>query len=193
MKKKLGIMILAAVLMVAVCTAASASLYYVTGTSVRVRSGPGTDYDIVSHLSRGTKIDVLSTSHGWARMTLWTGSDEAYISTKYISRTKPSSNPTPARPTAAPAEQAVYKNFVTANYYAIVNSANNYVNMRWEATKASQVRKVYYYGAKLKVIAENAYWCQVMDEATGEVGFMLKSLLLRVDDNTAAAGTGTNG
>ena len=134
MNKKLSVLLLAAVLMISLCAAASASLYYVTGNNVRVRTGPGTDFDILSHLSRGTKIDVLSTSHGWAR---------------------------------------------TANYYAIVNPTNNYVNMRWEASKTSQVRKVYYYGAKLKVIAENAYWCQVMDEATGEVGFMLKSLLLQ--------------
>lgn len=86
MSKKIGVMLLVAVMLIGICTAASATLYYVTGNRVRVRSGPGTDYDIVSHLDRGDKIDVISTSGGWARMTLYSGSDEGYISTKYISR-----------------------------------------------------------------------------------------------------------
>ena len=182
MSKKFGAMILTAILMISLCAAASASLYYVTGNNVRVRSGPGTDYDIVSHLSMGAKIDVLSTSHGWARMTLWSGSDEAYISTKFISRTKPTSDRKPYTPASTTTSPAVdYKSFQTANYYVIVNPTNNYVNMRWEASKSSPVKKVYYYGAQLRVLAENAYWCQVMDETTNDVGFILKSLLLKVN------------
>jgi SH3-like domain-containing protein len=33
-------------------------------------------------------------------------------------------------------------------------------------------------GCELHVIAENADWCQVVDEATGECGFMMKKFLL---------------
>ena len=182
MNKKLGVLLLTVAVMISLCAAASASLYYVTGNNVRVRSGPGTDYDIVSHLSMGAKIDVLSTSHGWARMTLWSGSDEAYISTKFISRTKPTSDrksTTPATKTTTPAMD--YKSFVSANYNVIVNPTNNYVNMRWEASKSSPVKNVYYDGAQIRVLAENAYWCQVMDETTSDVGFILKSLLLKVN------------
>ncbi len=183
MQRKMTVLLLAAVLMIAVCSAASASLYYVTGQNVRVRSGPGTDYEIVSHLSRGAKIDVLSTSHGWALMTLWSGSDEAYISTKFISRTKPSSDVAANTSGAASpdTQPASYNTFKIANYDVIVNPANTYVNMRWEANKSSQVRKVYYYGYQLHVIAENGSWCQVMDKSTSEVGFILKSLLLRIN------------
>ena len=182
MKRKLGATLLAALLMIAVCAAASATLYYVTGDNVRVRSGPGTDYDIVSHLSRGAKIDVLSTRHGWARMTLWSGSDEAWISTKFISRTKPTSERRTTPSSSSSTSGAPnYNNFVAANYNVIVNPVNNYVNMRWEATKSSPVKRVYYYGAPLRVIAENGNWCQVLDETTNDVGFILKSLLLRTN------------
>ena len=180
MKRKLGATLLAALLMIAVSAAASATLYYVTGDNVRVRSGPGTDYDIVSHLSRGAKIDVLSTRHGWARMTLWSGSDEAWISTKFISRTKPTSERR-TTPSSSTSGTPNYNNYVAANYYVIANPVNNYVNMRWEATKSSPVKRVYYYGAPLKVIAENGSWCQVLDETTNDVGFILKSLLLRTN------------
>ena len=177
MRKKIATMMIAVLLLVAISAAASATLYYVTGNSVRVRSGPGTDYDVLAHLSRGAKIDVLSTRNGWARMTLWSGSDEGWISTRYISRHKPSSEVKPAQPSAP----AGYNGFVAANYNVIVNPVNNYVNMRWEASKSSPVKRVYYYGAPLRAIAENGTWCQVMDETTNDVGFILKSLLLRTN------------
>ena len=180
MKRKFGVTLLAAVLMIAVCAAASATLYYVTGDNVRVRSGPGTDYTVISHLNRGAKIDVLSTRNGWARMTLWSGSDEAYISTKFISRTKPTSNRSSSSSSSS-SGAASYNSFTAANYYVIVNPTNSYVNMRWEATKSSPVKRVYYYGARLKVIAENGSWCQVLDESTNDVGFIMKSLLLRTN------------
>lgn len=175
MTRKIGVLILATVLMIAVCAVASASLYYVTGNGVRVRSGPGTDYAILSHLNRGAKINVESISGGWARMTLWSGSDTGYISTRYISRNKPSSGYSPT-----PSYNGNYQAFIPAEYYVIVNPKNTYVNMRWEASKASPVRRIYYYGAQLKVIAENGSWAQVIDESTGEVGFIMKSLLLRI-------------
>ena len=113
-------------------------------------------------------------------MTLWSGSDEAWISTKFISRTKPTSERR-TTPSSSTSGTPNYNNFVAANYYVIANPVNNYVNMRWEASKSSPVRKVYYYGTQLRVLAENAYWCQVMDETTNDVGFILKSLLLRTN------------
>ncbi len=179
MSRKMKAMLLALAVMIAVSSVAfAAATYYVTGNRVHVRSGPGTDYDILATLSRGTKIHVYSTSHGWARITLASGSDEGYMYAKYISRHKPTNEYT--RP-AETADNSSYRNFVTTDYYVLVNPTNSYVNMRWAASKSAQVRRVYYYGARLKVIAENAYWCQVMDESTGEVGFILKSLLLRTE------------
>ena len=184
MKKKLMMMVLATMLMLAlVVTASAATLYYVTANNVRVRSGPGTDYDILFHNNRGAKVYVERMTNGWAVVKLAGAyNQDGYISTKYLSRTKPGSNVTPSKTSTNTTPQGDYKNFTAAAYNVIVNPTNNYVNMRWEASKTSQVRKVYYYGAKLTVIAENAYWCQVMDESTGEVGFMLKSLLLRVEE-----------
>ena len=182
MIKKLAVLMLAAVLMIAVCAAASASTtYYVTGNQVRVRSGPGTDYDILYHLNRGDKIYVEYTTHGWGVMRLaGKYNQNGYISTKLISRTKPTSE-RHHTPSSSASGTPNYNKFVAANYNVIVNPVNNYVNMRWEATKSSPVKRVYYYGAQLKVIAENGTWCQVMDERTNDVGFILKSLLLRTN------------
>ena len=183
MNKKFRATILVAILMISVFAIASAATtYYVTADNVRVRSGPGTDYEILYHVSRGAKLYVDRTTHGWAVMKLaGKYNQDGYVSTKYLSRTKPSSNPTPSKTNTNTTPQSNYKSFVAANYNVIVNPTNNYVNMRWEASKTSPVRKVYYYGAQLRVLAENAYWCQVMDETTNDVGFILKSLLLKVE------------
>ena len=35
-------------------------------------------------------------------------------------------------------------------------------------------------GCELHVIAENGSWCQVVDDVTGECGFMMKQFLLDV-------------
>ena len=204
MKRKLGISFLAALLLVIVSASALASsVYYVTANHANVRSGPGKSYALLAQLPRGTKIVVTNISKGWAKMHLASGSDDGYVSTSLISKKKtstatptpkPKKTPTPKpRKTTAPVVQTVtapptsYSSFVNANYHVVVNPTNSYVNMRWEASKASQVRRIYYYGAQLKVIAENGTWCQVMDETTGEVGFMLKSFLLTVEEETVAA------
>lgn len=187
MTKKLGVMLLATVLLLAICVTASASTtYYVTGNKVRVRSGPGTDYEVLYHLNRGDKIYIERTTHGWGVMRLaGKYNQDGYISTRFISKTKPTSNgsssPSSSSSSSSTSGTANYKTFVAANYNVVVNPVNSYVNMRWEASKSSPVRKVYYYGAQLKVIAENGTWCQVMDETTNEVGFILKSLLLRTN------------
>ena len=178
MKKKLSVMLLILVLLTALCAAASASLYYTTGSGVRVRTGPGTGYTILANLPLGTKLDVESISHGWAYVTLWSGSDPGYVSAKYISQTKPTSSSSKSTTTTSTASTG-YRNFKTTSYNVIVNPKTNYANMHWEANKSSQVRRVYFYGSPLKVVAENGTWCQVADETTGEIGFMLKSLLLR--------------
>lgn len=190
MSKKLGVTILAALLLVTVCgTALATTTYYVTGNNVRVRSGPGTDYEVLYHVSRGDKLYIEYTRNGWAMMHLaGRFNQDGYISTKFLSRSKPtsdrssSSSSSSSSSGSAPAvSSGEYANFQSANYYVIVNPVNNYVNMRWEASKSSPVRKVYYYGTQLRVLAENAYWCQVMDETTNDVGFILKSLLLRTN------------
>lgn len=55
---------------------------YVTGGSVNVRKGAGTNYGIVDTLRTGTKITVYEQTDGWYRMTC--GSVSGYISAKYV-------------------------------------------------------------------------------------------------------------
>ncbi len=67
-------------------------------TAINVRSGPGTDYDVVKSLNAGDQIDVIAeTSNGWYKT--YNGN---YVSKDYVSETKPASTPkTTSRQTEA--------------------------------------------------------------------------------------------
>ena len=60
-------------------------------SSVNVRSGPGTDYEIVGALSYGQSIQRTGVrSNGWSRVEL--NGEDAYISSSYLSTTAPASD-----------------------------------------------------------------------------------------------------
>lgn len=71
-------------------------------TAINVRSGPGTDYDVVKSLHAGDKIDVIAvTSNGWYKT--YNGN---YVKKDYTTETKPSNTSTPKpKPTSTTAEE----------------------------------------------------------------------------------------
>ena len=70
-------------------------------TTVNVRSGPGTEYDIVKTVYAGDQIDVVAvTSNGWYKT--YNGN---YVSKDYTTETKPKPSPTP-KPTQKQTEAA---------------------------------------------------------------------------------------
>ena len=78
-------------------------------TTLNVRSGPGTEYDIVKSLSSGDQIDVVAvTSNGWYKT--YNGN---YVSKDYTTDTKPKPTPTP-KPTQKQTEQEVTEVTTTA-------------------------------------------------------------------------------
>ena len=60
-------------------------------SSVNIRSGPGTDYEIVGSLAYGQSIRRTGVgSNGWSRVEL--NGEDAYISSSYLSTTAPASD-----------------------------------------------------------------------------------------------------
>ena len=60
--------------------------YYINGTYVRIRKGPGTSYDIIKELDYNTTVSILSTSNSaWYQVKLSDGTT-GYVSSDYISR-----------------------------------------------------------------------------------------------------------
>lgn len=62
----------------------------VTGSRVNLRKGPGTNYPVVTSLSRGTSVGVISESNGWSKIN-YNGSI-GYMSSSYLGTINSSSN-----------------------------------------------------------------------------------------------------
>ena len=66
-------------------TESSTTTKYVNATSLNVRSGPSTSYSIIGQLSNGERVEVISTSNGWAKIKY--NGQTGYVSSKYLSNT----------------------------------------------------------------------------------------------------------
>lgn len=187
--KKMMIMVLALILMVAISATAFATTYYIktnSGTYVNVRAGRGTNYDKIGTLPYGDMIDVVNIKDGWAKFN-YGSYGYGYVSANFISKNQP--GPVTRTTTTSSTSSAgtfdmvsSYKNFTKVQYYAVVqpSTSSNNINLRWAPSKSAPIMGLRRAGYELRVIAENGSWCQVYDEKTGESGFMMKQFLLEI-------------
>lgn len=64
--------------------------YVNTPSGLNVRKGPSTSYSVITTLANGTKVDVLTTSGGWSKIT--NGSITGYVSNQYLSSSPSAGN-----------------------------------------------------------------------------------------------------
>ncbi|MDF1665918.1 MAG: penicillin-insensitive murein endopeptidase [Planctomycetota bacterium] len=105
-------------------TTSSTQTSYVTAGSLNVRSGPSTRYRRIGSLSRGTAVEVLSSSGSWRKVKLQSGT--GWVHGKYLSSSKPSST-TPTSSSSTPSRKG---------YIQLSNSGPGYfgyysANRRW--------------------------------------------------------------
>ncbi|TRZ38082.1 LysM peptidoglycan-binding domain-containing protein [Niallia circulans] len=67
---------------------------YVTADTLRVRSNPSTKAAVIASYKEGTKVSVKSEENGWAQIEY--KGKKAYISSAYLTKTAPSSEPSKA-------------------------------------------------------------------------------------------------
>lgn len=60
---------------------------YVTGSGVNLRTGPGTTFEVIGSLARGTELKRTGTTNGWSRVLY--NDETCYISSALISNEKP--------------------------------------------------------------------------------------------------------
>ena len=71
-------------------TSTTATKYVTPSNGLNVRKGPGTSYSKIATLSKGTEVTVYLTSNGWSKIKA--NGVEGYVSSEYLSSTKPSTN-----------------------------------------------------------------------------------------------------
>ena len=63
--------------------ATSGSKYVVTASYLNFRAGPGTNYRVITGLSRGTQVTYLDYKNGWWRVRT-SGGSVGYVDRKYL-------------------------------------------------------------------------------------------------------------
>ena len=65
------------------------SFWYVTGSVVNLRGGPGTSNPVVGTVTLGTEAEVLSDNDGWFEIRLADGSASGWIFGKFLNQQRP--------------------------------------------------------------------------------------------------------
>ena len=66
------------------------TMYVTPDAGLNLRKGAGTSYSVIKTLSKGTAVTVHSSNNGWSNVSA--NGVEGYVSTSYLSSTKPSTS-----------------------------------------------------------------------------------------------------
>ena len=186
--KKLSVLLIAAALLVATMSAAFAATMYVDTANHKTLNLRSHENDkVIAQIPYRAAVEVHSFFQSDTCANVTYNGKSGWVYTRYLSWNRPakasSVNTTKSTQSTTAAGTNVFSGMkkVTA-YDAVVQpgTPTGYVNLRWAPTKNSKIRTTRYNGDMLRVIAENKSWAQVMDDTTGECGFMRKSFLEKV-------------
>lgn len=104
-----------------------------TATYLNMRTGPSTSYSIITTLTQGAEVQVISESNGWSKIKY--NSKEGYVSSKYLK---------------------LKQNQIQIKYVNV-----DALNVRSEPSTSSQILKVYKKGQEIKVVSISDGWAKI--------------------------------
>ena len=152
----------------------------VTGDTVRIRSGPGTSYDILDYVDTGDTLSVTGVSDDWYKVSI--NGNTGYIRSDYLSLDG-GSGTTSASATDAQGGSAVVS---SASGTGTINGT--YVRFRSGPSTSSDILGSFDYGDTVTVIGDAGDWYKVT--YAGEEGYVYK-IYLNVNGSSAGS-TGTS-
>ena len=190
-KRLLGLLLAVMLLSAMVMPAAMAvtTMYVVTNTGIplNVRSSPQVRKDnVIGSFKYGEAVGVdHDLGNGWAEVVF--GSKVGYVSTRYLSYTKPADKKGGSTPSSKTTDSAKILNDMNAEFksarkvagYTIyVNPARvtTWINLRWAPSTSARVINTYKAGDHFVVISELNNWLQVQDPSTGYIGFIWRDM-----------------
>jgi len=129
---------------------------YVSGNGINLRSGPGTDYEVLEELPRGVELTITGTSEEWYRVKI--DGETGYMSAEFVGKGD------------VPLEYTVKK---LKRHNGAITATK--VNMRSEPTTESKILEELEIFTHLTITGETEKWYQV--EYQGEKGYVTKEYL----------------
>ncbi|MGE7907292.1 SH3 domain-containing protein [Peribacillus sp. NPDC094092] len=125
--------------------------------SLNMRNKPSESASVIVKLARGVEVEVISESNGWSKVKAYGG--EGYVSTQYLSATKPGSLPG-LNPDGE--ENTLVK-------YVNVNEGSS-LNMRSQASTSASIIAKLVNNTAVTVYSESNGWSRVT--ANGKTGYV---------------------
>lgn len=113
---------------------------------LRVRSGPGTSFQIIGHLNKGQEVEFLTKNENWAKIFL--NKKEGWVSSDYLSNIGKSEKQTEQKP---PQNSTKTSGKVTATI----------LNVRSEASLQSKIVSKLIKDDEVTIIGERENWLQI--------------------------------
>lgn len=104
-----------------------------TATYLNMRTGPSTSYSIITTLTQGAEVQVISESNGWSKIKY--NSKEGYVSSKYLK---------------------LKQNQIQIKYVNV-----DALNVRSGPSTSSQILTVYKKGQEVKVVSISDDWAKI--------------------------------
>ena len=143
----------------------------VDGSGVRIRSGPGLTYDVLTHVNRGDIVVVLErTNDEWFRINFH--GTVGYVNVPFLDNSRRA-----------------------ANFNAAGRITGNHVNMREKPDVNGNILSTHNQGTTMNIIGINEGWYKVVyGDQTGYVRSDLMNILSRAEAASASASgsAGTN-
>ncbi|PEK99730.1 hypothetical protein CN601_22945 [Bacillus sp. AFS017336] len=139
--------------------------YISTGNGVRIRSGAGTNYQIIGSVNKNQKLDVISSSNGWYKVKV--NGLTGYMSASYVAKVTESNSNTDSNPVVS-----------TGNYITTGS-----VNIRSGAGTSYQILGSVNKNQKLDVISSVSGWYKV--KVNGLTGYISASYVAKATNSSS--------
>ena len=141
------------------------------GGSLNLRSGPGTEYGVITAFKNGTYVMVLQEGTGWWKVSVdgYVGfMDTDFLQDGIVRKTGSSTSSGSSGSTSSA---------TSSSAYAVVNNPgeNQRLFLRQAASKSSKALGAYGNGTYVTVLEQGAVWCKVRVE--GKTGYMMTEFL----------------
>ena len=202
MKRRGWILVLAAVMALAVFTAAAedymvldnattqySTMYVYTrnGKPLHMREQPSREAAVVRDLPYGSQVSVIYEENlTWAYVQY--GNTTGFVMRSYLVTSMPASNNSSSSGSSAAstgdlaAMNQEFKSLRLVSSYPVYSSplrASGFVNLRFAPSLEATVASICYDGHALTVIAETTSWYQVEDAVSGYTGYIMKQYTRR--------------